>query len=124
MSTNRGTTVCDCGLDFGRRPELGYRKHTDLLAGDDYRKQVGLHARVRVEGYPDRATLFGKIVCSLCRTEFVGWFRAPELPQYDGPEWRVYDTSYWSSYNDEPGKSDRAHWRDPVEVLKMLEKMP
>jgi hypothetical protein len=123
VSSNRGDAICDCGLDFERRPEVGRRKRSDLFDGQEYQRQTGVHRSYQVTGYQGVTTLFGKIVCPLCRTEFVGWFREPEMPKYDGPEWRVYDTSYWSTYNDEPGKADVAKWRDPVEVLKMLEKL-
>jgi hypothetical protein len=121
MSSNRCDTTCDCGLCFARRPEIGRRVEADLFTGDEYRRRAGLeHMPYAVEGAPGRRTLFGKVVCPLCKTEYLGYFCPPDLPEFYGPAWQIYDTSYWSSFNDEPGEADKRHWRDPVEALRIL----
>lgn len=119
MSRNRLSTTCDCGLDFSFREELGKRLPSNLIASQEYLNQINWKAcPYSLDGR--YKTLYGKIICPLCRTEFVGWFRGPDLPKIDGPSWQVYDSSYWSSYNDEPGKEDKENWRDPSEILKKL----
>jgi hypothetical protein len=121
MSRNRCDTTCDCGLDFKRRPELGRAPLTSLVDWESYLKLIDwADCKFEPGGYSDRGTMFGKIICPICRLEYVGWFSPPRMPQYDGPDWEIYDTSFWSSYNDESGEEDRKNWRDPVEVLKSL----
>jgi hypothetical protein len=125
MSRNRCRTTCDCGLDFSYRPEIGERPPSALIEGPEYLRQIGWEdCPYNTDGWHEKgATLFAKVICPLCLTEFVGWFCPPDMPQWDGPEWRIYDTSYWSSYNDEPDEEDKRNRRDPAEVLASLKKL-
>ena len=118
MSRNRSTTMCDCGLCLRYRPEVGRRSDKDLFGAAEYVLKIGkANWSSPIGGYPRVATLFAKVICPLCFTEYVGWFSPPSFPDLDGPEWELYDTSYWSTYNDEPGEADIRNWRDPKEVL-------
>jgi hypothetical protein len=121
MSRNRLETTCDCGLNFRYRPEIGRKPQSALIDGPAYLKQIGWeNCPYSVTGYHEKGTLFAKVVCPLCLTEYLGHFCSPDMPKYDGPEWQIYDTSYWSTYDDEAGKEDKRNWRDPVEVLASL----
>jgi hypothetical protein len=122
MSRNRCRTVCECGLDFSVWHGIALRPSSELFDGTEYLRRIEwLNCPYAVHGYHD-GTLFGKVVCPLCRTEYLGWF-APPRGSSEGPYWRIYDTSYWSSFNDEPGKEDKRNWRDPVKALKALDEM-
>lgn len=125
MSRNRCETTCPCGLDLACRPEVARRPRSELFDGGEYKRRAGLETLVyEVVGWHKKGTLFAKVVCPLCRREFLGYFHPPDVPQYDGPEWKLYDTSYWSTYNDEPGPEDVRNLRDPAEVLSGAAKSP
>ena len=50
-----------------------------------------------------------KVTCPVCRRVYAGWYVMQ--PRYVRPYveplvYELYDTSYWSTYNDEPGDDD------------------
>lgn len=91
------------------------------MTGEEYLKAIDWpNCPYRAHGYGEGPTLFGKVVCPLCLVEYVGWFR-PAPAWSDTPKlWEIYDTSYWSAYNDEPGIEDIRNRRDAAEVLASL----
>lgn len=128
MSRNRCETTCDCGLKLSYRPELSRRQESTLVDGKAYLKAIGWEScPYRPAGYgPGQyVTMFGKVVCPICRLEYAGWFAPPNdyEKKYEGPEWRLYDTSFWSTFNDEAGDEDKKNWRDPLEVLAIIRDM-
>lgn len=136
MSRNRCETECPCGLNLATR--AGRKPQKDLMSSEEYLKAIGWEdcpymdfmascmSRTVFTGWSNRGepTMFAKVICPLCLVEFVGWFHPPRSPQSDGPEWELYDTSYWSVFNDEPGAEDVARRRDVDDVLKKLNCSP
>jgi len=102
MSRNRGSKVCECGLDFVSVP----MRDSDLITEDAYLTAIGWpdcpyrgnggHGW-SPSGYDVR---FRKIVCPTCEVEYAGWYYLL------AGEWWFFDTSYWSNFNDEPGAAD------------------
>lgn len=116
MSRNRGSTTCDCGVDL-------HSVDGPLLTEDEYLAAIGRpdcpYIVTRAPTFKDNAghgwghrdVHFRKIVCPACAVEYVGWL-APSRGLFD--EWSLFDTSYWSTFNDKPGEADMRNRRGPT----------
>jgi hypothetical protein len=124
MSRNRCDTQCQCGMNLSYRPELRRRDFSELMRGADYLKAIGWEDCPYRGGmdwtHQNQPLMYAKVICPLCLVEYVGWYHPPTMPQYDGPAWELFDTSYWSAYNDEPGDTDEKNKRDVEAILKEL----
>jgi hypothetical protein len=68
---------------------------------------------------------YRKVDCPVCRRQYVGWYvQQPQRIGGDSPTFELYDTSYWYSFNDEPGAKDRVgviEWTGPLFVSAVRE---
>ncbi len=64
---------------------------------------------------PEHRLRFALVECPRCGSRYAGWYElfppvisGPNVYEDDSREWRyaLVDTSYWSTYNDEPGQED------------------
>lgn len=69
---------------------------------------------------PEQRYRWRKVVCPFCCVAYAGWYRAEPRSKDDGPWfYELYDTSYWSSFNDEPGEEEKAA-RRPVSAEDLV----
>lgn len=69
---------------------------------------------------PEDRYRYRRLDCVFCRRLYVGWYRQDPVDVlavgvYDWaelPGFRLYDTSHWHSFNDEPGKEDLRNVRE------------
>lgn len=94
MSRNRCSTDCVCGTPL----ELGVHKASELMTPAQY-AELSPSAR----RYQDCTTgyLFLRHECDICGAVLAVWFEQ----KMSG--WVPYDTSYFHSFDDEPGREDQ-----------------
>lgn len=106
-------------------------EHFSWELRDENGKLVGYSSNVRV-GYtrvlsgayldvpPEDRYRFRKLECVFCRRLYVGWYRqdpvnvllAGKYDWADLPGFRLYDTSFFHAFNDEPSKEDLTNMRE------------
>lgn len=114
MARNRSETSCRCGQPLD---EEGQEREA-LMTPSEYSECAQLLGPLSFDLY-----LFRKIVCPLCKATYAGWYEATPaaLLEWDKP-WRLTDSSYYSSFNDEPWEGDKPRHPDPAAYVLSLER--
>lgn len=129
MSRNRTTIKCDCGLWSFQTERRLPQDAPGLLRIQEYFHVIGRSIwddnSGRGWGYgfnshldgdpafayvdPEKRYRWRKVECPFCRVVYAGWYCAETCLRAETPwSYVLYDTSYWSTFDDEPGPADLA----------------